>query len=95
MYAQRPTAAVAEAFAWTLHVRGRDREALGYARRSLRGAAISGDAFYRAAVIAAEAGRPELARSRLKAALSQEWTIPVLARRAAHELAAELATSRG
>jgi tetratricopeptide (TPR) repeat protein len=95
MYAQRPTAAVAEAFAWTLHVRGRDREALGYARSSLRGAAISGDAFYRAAVIAAEAGRPELARSRLKVALSQEWTIPVLARRAAHELAAELATSKG
>lgn len=81
MYAQRPTAGVAEAYAWMLHSLGRDDEALPYARRSVRGPSISADPFYQAGVIAAEAGLPKMAQRYMRAARSQEWNLRVLYRR--------------
>ncbi len=74
IYEERPTPGTSEAYAWMLHSLGRDAEALHYARRSLRGPSISGDAYYRASVIASGLGEDELSRRYRRSALANGWT---------------------
>ncbi|WP_250279561.1 tetratricopeptide repeat protein [Frankia sp. Cppng1_Ct_nod] len=69
-FAKRQSIFVADAYAWALHVAGRDAEALPYARSALRLGTRNALLRYHLGVIEAAAGRPAQAIGDLRAALA-------------------------
>ena len=88
IYENRPTAAAADTLAWALHAQGRDREALRFARRSLRSASVpDATAHFHAAAIADSLGERAMARRLAREALELDPRFSLFHLRYAERLA--------
>jgi tetratricopeptide (TPR) repeat protein len=94
MYEVRPTAAVSDALAWTLHALGRDEEALPFALDAAGVAPQDPLIDLHAAVIADALGKSKTATTLATGAAKLAWTLPPTRVAELHRLLAQMATTR-
>jgi hypothetical protein len=94
MYEVRPTAAVSDALAWTLHALGRDEEALPFALDAAGVAPQDPLIDLHAAVIADALGKSKTATTLARGAAKLAWTLPPTRVAELHRLLAQMATTR-
>lgn len=90
IYRDRPTAKTADALAWMLHSRGRDRAAWDYAREALTAQSRDAAIAFHAGTIARALGRSDLATRLMKKAISIDPSFSVTQAPIARKIAARV-----